>query len=219
MISLGGEALTAVIVIAAILLLFAALCLIPLSLEVSSDEGEFSLKLNIGRFTLLPKSKSKKPSKPTAEKNRRPAESKRSPVDKIKNLGLSLSEWLDVLKAVFSSLKKIGSAVNVPVLDLALVFYDPDPYKTVMSYNYANAALYTIAPYAEKVLKIKEKNIDLSTDFDSGKTKFRLYTRLRIRIGSLLIAALSALISVAAVLIKHKIKERKAQKWRTNSAN
>ncbi len=201
--------MTALIVIAAILLVFALLCLIPITLELEAKEGTFSAKLRLGYIKLFPKKpKSKKPKKVKSSKP--PSKQGKTLLNTVKSLGLSSSEWLNVLKAVLKAVGSVGSAVRVPVLKLCITVSDPDPYKTVMNYNYANTALYTLLPYMEKALKIKERDIRLTTDYERERLYFELHTISYIRIGRLLLAAIVAIWRIVAIIIGHKLKHQRS---------
>ncbi len=200
--------MTAIIVIAAIICILALLCLIPITVELSTLSEAFSFRLLVAHIKVLPKEKKSKPKAKKAAKSKNGKQS--SIIDTLKRLGLSFDEWLSVIKAVLKMIGKIGSSVKVPDLMLHITLSDPDPFKTVMNYNYANAALNALMPSAEKVLKIKNRNINLSTDFESEKSRFELDTKLYVRVGSLLLAALTAAVRIIVILLKHR-SERKAK--------
>lgn len=205
--------MTALIIIAALAAIIVLLCLIPINLLISAGNNSFSLGLRIGKKQIFPtKKKAKKKAKAIAEPKSVPK--KKARVSLIRRLGLSRDEWIEVIKTLLKALGRIGSAVNMPLLRLHILISDPDPYKTVMNYNYALTAAYSVLPYAEKALNIKDRDIAINTDFNSEKTIFELSTRLYIRIGKLLCAIIAAVISVISIIIKHRIataKERKAR--------
>lgn len=200
--------MTALIVIAAIICALALLCLIPITVELSTLNGAFSFRLLIAHIKVLPREKKPKPKAKKAVKAKSGKQS--SIVDTLKRLGLSFDEWLSVIKAVLKMIGKIGASVKAPDLMLHITLSDPDPFKTVMNYNYANAALNALMPFAEKALKIKNRDVNLSSDFESEISRFDLDTKLYVRVGSLLLAAMTAVVRIIVILIKHR-SERKAK--------
>lgn len=207
--------MTALIVIAAIFLLLAAVCLIPITIELKAGEGDFSFRLSLGWHTLLPSSKKKVSEKKAAEKKAPKAAKKKGHlVSSIKKLGFSLSDWLEVLKVVLKTIGRIVSGLKVQIFKLHLTISDNDPYNAVMKYNTAVSALCSILPYIDKTFKVKDREIALDTDFDAVKTRFSLHFKSFLRLGVLILAAITALFSILCIIIKHRImtaNERKAQ--------
>ena len=71
-------------------------------------------------------------------------------------------------------------------------------------------------------LDIEDSDVSVGTDFDSGKTAIELYAKLYLRIGALLLAPIAVLSTLVRIYFRHKIdriKERKALKWKINSAS
>lgn len=205
--------MTALIIIAAIAAIIVLLCLIPINLLISAGNNNFSFELRIGKKQIFPRKKKAK-IKTEASAAAKAAPQKKARGSLIRRLGLSRDEWIEVIKTLLKALGRIGSAVNMPLLRLHILISDPDPYKTVMNYNYALTAAYSVLPYAEKALNIKDRDIAINTDFNSEKTSFELSTRLCIRIGKLLCSIIAAAASIISIIIKHRIataKERKAQ--------
>lgn len=205
--------MTALIIIAAIAAIIVLFCLIPINLLISAGNNSFSFELLIGKKQIFPRKKKAK-IKTEASAAPKAAPQKKASGSLIRRLGLSRDEWIEVIKTLLKALGRIGSAVNMPLLRLHILISDPDPYKTVMNYNYALTAAYSVLPYAEKALNINDRDIAINTDFNREKTSFELSTRLYIRIGKLLCSIIAAAASIISIIIKHRIataKERKAR--------
>lgn len=206
--------MAALIVIAVIVLLIVALCLIPITVELFYASGHFKAKFKILGISPSKRKKSKKPKKDADVSENAAKPKKRSIADSIKKLGFTLDEWIEVLQAALRALRHIGKSTTMPILKLHLVVSSDEPYKTALNYNRALSAAYMISPYLEKAFDIKERDIDITLDFDLGKNVIDFYTKLRLRVGSLLYAALAALISIIVLIVKRRITimhERKTE--------
>lgn len=206
--------MTALIVIAAIVLLIVVLCLIPITLELSFKSGHFKAKLNILGISPSRRKKREKPKKDAAETENTAEPKKKSLADSIKKLGFTLDEWIEVLQAALRALRHIGKSTTIPIIKLHLIVSSDEPYKTALNYNRALTAAYMISPYLEKAFDVRERDVNITADFNAEKNIIDFYTKLHIRVGSLLYAALAAIISIIVLIIKRRITimhERKTE--------
>lgn len=60
---------------------------------------------------------------------------------------------------------------------LWFVSSDPDPYWTIMIYNYVNDALCVLGALAENAFRVKDSDIRTATDFDVGEPLLRSVLR------------------------------------------
>lgn len=213
--------MTALIIIAAIFLLITALLLLPVTLHLKAEGGTFSAELFVaGRIKLYPK-KSEKP--PQQNEENQPQKTGGSAIiDYAAGLGFTFSEWMEILSAAIKALGRLAGKLKASVFKLRCIVSAPDPYDAVLRFNLVNAATYTLLPIARRSLGISGEDVYIGADFDSEKTLISLDCRLYLRIGALLLAPLLILAAVIRIDIRHiieRIRERKALKWKTNSAS
>ena len=211
-------------ILAFILFVLLVVLLIPVGVELSYLESQFSLaaKLSFYSYKLLPKKKSddeqlsdsaekKKPKKEKKPKDSSEGEAKKPG----KKLQLNFEEIIELIKKALKGLGKFGK-LKVHKFTLHYIAAGKDPYSTSMTYNYVNAALSSLAPCCAKCFIVKG-DVDVWTDIDFTREKMLLDAELSITLKLIQVVhvALVAGFGVLGVLIKNKIrlfKEKRAEK-------
>lgn len=215
--------MTALIIAASVIAVITVLLLLPVTLCLTAKDGDFRSEVTLaGAIRLYPKrGKQAAPQEKTQEPETQQSNANAF-LEAVQRLGLSFSEWLEVAKAAIKALGRLARKLKAPTFRFRCLISADDPYETVMRYNYANTALYTLMPLLKQRLDIKDSDVSVATDFDSCKTAIELYAKLYLRIGALLLAPIAVLSTLVRIYFRHKIdriKERKALKWKINSAS
>ncbi len=215
--------MTALIIAASVIAVITVLLLLPVTLCLTAKDGDFRSEVTLaGAIRLYPKrGKQAAPQEKTQEPETQQSNANAF-LEAVQRLGLSFSEWLEVAKTAIKALGRLARKLKAPTFRFRCLISADDPYETVMRYNYANTALYTLMPLLKQRLDIEDSDVSVGTDFDSGKTAIELYAKLYLRIGALLLAPIAVLSTLVRIYFRHKIdriKERKALKWKINSAS
>ena len=215
--------MTALIIAASVITVITVLLLLPVTLCLTAKDGDFRSEVTLaGAIRLYPKrGKQAAPQEKTQEPETQQSNANAF-LEAVQRLGLSFSEWLEVAKTAIKALGRLARKLKAPTFRFRCLISADDPYETVMRYNYANTALYTLMPLLKQRLDIEDSDVSVGTDFDSGKTAIELYAKLYLRIGALLLAPIAVLSTLVRIFFRHKIdriKERKALKWKINSAS
>jgi len=224
--------LIALKIIGIIVLIIAAIMLIPLGVDFSNEGGEISLAAKVCgfRIKILPKDPNKAEKPPKKKREKKPKKTKKDTADaasakdagqkqgkkKFKMpLDLNLDEILSLVKKVLGSLGRFGRKIRVDRFKLHLLMAGKDPYGTAMSFGYVNSALCTLAPVCRRVFKAKD--VDVLTDVDFTREDMLVDAGLAIHIivGDIFNMIFSVLFGALAILIKNRIrvfKRKRAEK-------
>ena len=202
--------MTALKVIAVILLLFVLLCLVRIGAVVCfGEETVVSARIGLLRIKVFPgKEKSGKEKKPS-KKKKEPTES--AEVKEKKKLPkLTASEVVDLIKtalrALRASLRRLK--LRIDPLRLSVRIAGSDPADVAQNFGYLNAAVWGVMPEAERVLDIPDPRIHLEMDFAGEKTTAEGTVGISLRIGTLLTAGIVLLIP----MLKWYLRYRKAHR-------
>lgn len=190
------------------LIIFAALFLI-LSVKISLcfefynvREEKYSAYIRIGflKFTLFPwRKRRKKPKKAAPEKKKKKPESEKEikkPEEKIK---LEIREILDFIRAPMNILtKKFKKYLKTEAADLNIVVASGDAFKTAITFGIISQSVWYIKALLEHNLNAKIKNINISSDYSGGKTKFDINFKFSIRFYQIMSISFTS----AAALVK-----------------
>ncbi len=195
----------ALIIIIALLTL---LMLIPLWIRVSYDGG-FEAYAGAWRLFKLrlypPEPKDEQPTEADIEKEEKPKKSF-SP-------GFALDEWLKLAKTVMRALRRFRNGISFGVIKLRCLISAPDPYDAVVRYNAVNAFICSAIPFFESGFHVKNRDIFVDLDLQSGKSTLEAKADASIRVGALVGIALAVgfkFVQLLAVSRIHRIRERKA---------
>lgn len=194
--------MTALIIIAIIAALLAVLCMVSVGVSLSFYEGKLHLALKAWakQIPVLPKEHDK------SEKPRKTDDSASN--KKKKRLPFSFDDYVQIVRIVLKALNRLRRRLYFDRIRLKYIAAGADPYETVLRYSAVCAALDSLAPAFENAVRVKEREIDISTDFDAEKTVFGFDFSLSIRIGSLLGLALLAALSLIKVYITSILRQK-----------
>ena len=87
-----------------------------------------------------------------------------------------------------------------------------DPYDTVVTYNYVNAALSTLIPICEEKFIVKDSDIRTDIDFTADKTKVDVELCATIRLAQVMHMLFAIAFGALGVLIQNKRRLRREKK-------
>ena len=132
------------------------------------------------------------------KKEKKPKPESESEPKSRKKLSFTKEELFELAKRVLKGVGKFGK-VTVNKFMLHYAAAGDDPYDTVVTYNYVNAALSTLIPICEEKFIVKESDIRTDIDFTADKTKV-MHMLFAIAFGAL------------GVLIRNKRRLRREKK-------
>lgn len=216
------------IILGVIVLIIAAILLIPVGADVAYEGGQLRLSAKVCGMLLqlIPKppadetkpKKEKKPKKPKKPKKKKaeepPKEGEEKPKKKLE-LDFSMDEIFGLVKSVIRGLGRFGRKLSVDRFLLHYTAAGKDPYDTAMTFGYVNGALTTLAPMCSRTFNVKETDVWTDVDFTAEKMTVDFGIALTIRIGQILGVVFSIAFGALGILIKHKFrkfKEKRAEK-------
>lgn len=203
-------------ILAALIIL---LMFVPVGADVAYENGEFSLSAKVCGIAIqiLPRppadGQKEKPEKPKKEKKKKAetdTEAEEKPKKK-RSLPFNKDEILALAKLAVKSLGKFGK-VGVDRFMLHFISAGDDPYNTVMTYNYANAALSALAPLCRESFIVKSSDVWTDIDFMAEKPMIDFGLGIFIRIGQVFRVAFALLFGAIGILIKNRIRLRRERK-------
>lgn len=196
----------ALIIIIALLTL---LMLIPLGVRVSYGSAGLEVYASAWRLYRLrlypPKPKDEQPTEADVGKEEKPKKSF--------SLDFALDEWLELAKAAMRALRRFKNGITFGLIKLHCLISAQDPYDAVVRYNAINAFIGSAIPFFESDFKVKNRDILVDLDLQSGKSAFEAEVEASIRVGRLVGIALAVgfkFVQLLAVNRIHRIRERKA---------
>lgn len=207
-------------IIGAIILLIVLINLIPVGADISYADGEARVSAKIcGKLIqLYPKlpDEGKKAKKEKKKKEEEQPEEQAEDKEKKPKLSLpadfSKEELLELLKVGLRAAGSFRRKLCIDRFRLWFVSSDPDPYWTIMIYNYVNDALCVLGAIAENSFRVKDSDIRTATDFNVGEPFIEIRLALSIRIGQIVHVTLATGIAALKILLRHKRKQKKMLK-------
>ncbi len=208
--------MTVVLIILAVLLLIA---LLPVGARLRYEDGTGDLALTAGalRFRLWPKKpparrklrremkklwkNQERNSKKT--KHASSSKSKSSVLQKLKkqkDKKLSFSQFLDLLRVGLQMMGKLPRKLLVRELTLHVTCGGTDAAKAAAQYGYAWAAVGTTLRMLEQRFRIRHRDVGVALDWKEEKTAVALCLDIQMRIGTMLLLALTTAIRIVAIL-------------------
>lgn len=145
-----------------------------------------TLKLRIGpiRLTILPRMK-RKHQKQNEVVDAAP---KKTASPKKRNK-LTPFEISDLVTAVFSGLgtmaRRAGKHLRVDPLELSVLIGGGDPAEVAQRFGFASAAVWSLMPRAEEIIRIPDPAIHLDMDYNAPRTVLSGTVGLSFRVGNL----------------------------------
>ena len=169
-----------------ILIILAAIMLIPLGVHVVGREGKFTVAASAWFYKLR-----LYPAKKKAEKSEEKTEADAETEDKPqKNFDLG----------------RFKNGVYFGYIYLHAVVSAPDPYDAVMRYNAVNGFVGSIIPFFENEFKVKRKDIYIGLDMNGEKSKAEFEVSASVRLGCVIAVGLAAGFGFLKILIKNRIQ-------------
>ncbi len=187
-----------------ILIILAAIMLIPAGVHASYTGGSFTASAHVWFYKIgLYPPKEKKPSGEESEPTEAGAEPKPE-----KNLlsDFTFDDWLSLIKTALRALRHFKKVVFFDIIRLRAVISAPDPYDAVMRYNTVNGLVGSIIPFFESGFRVKERDIYIDLDMQSGESRAEAELSVSVRLGAALAVGLSAGFSFLRILINNRIR-------------
>lgn len=187
------------IIAGGILLLLALILSLSAAADVRYD-GEFYLSVGIlgWRYPILPAKEEPEQKKPAKKKQSAPKKRKTGPAPPPKpkekpekgDLGGLFRIVSDLLKAVFPPLGKLLCKLRLTRLEADILVGGEDAAQIATDYGKICAVFYSSYAALQNLMKIKARRVDISCDFLLPKTREDISFTLKLRLGSILWAAL-----------------------------
>ena len=178
-------------IIGVIVLIIAALMLIPIGADIGYEGGQFRLAAKVCgvQLQLIPKPPAdetapKKEKKPKKQKKKpEPEATGDAPPKKKLSLSFNKDEILSLVKKALKHFGRFGRKFRVDRFLLHYTAAGDDPYKTAVTFGYVNAALSSLAPICAQRFDVKDCDVRTDIDFGRDKTEIDFGTAFSIRIG------------------------------------
>ncbi len=180
-------------ILLALLALLVGFNLLRVGVDAEYNGEALFLRVKAGpvKITVLPKkAKPPKPKKEKKEKQKQekpPKEGKKAPKERRKPTAKQL---LHLARLALEAVGTFRRKLQTDLLRLHLRIGGSDPYDTAMTCAYLRASLSGLAPLADSVLSVKERDVRLGADFTAPNTQAEGRLILTIRIGQIVAIAL-----------------------------
>jgi len=143
---------------------------------------------------------------------------KQKEVDIKKMMPGSLSEFMDVLRAVGNTLRRLKRRLLIKRLIIHYTAASDDPAAAAILFGTANAVFGTIIPILERNFRIKRRDLSASADFDAKEQS--IYARIDISIALWeVVYAAFALLPVFTAMFSGNKSNTKAQRAQQKDIN
>ena len=200
------------IILGALMCLIMAVLFLRVKLRISFG-GALCVIASIGPVTL-------KIIPPPERKKETPAKEPASAGKKMRKKGakaakpqLSFADVREGLSAVWRALQRAlhraGRRICFDPLELNCVFGSENPVNTAQWYGWASAAMWTVMPRLEQMVRVPDPHIHLGMDFDAAENRISGQVGVRCRIVDLLsigFAAAGPLLRFAVPFLKKRKK-------------
>ncbi len=193
-------------VLVIILILFAAVMLIPVGVYASYTGGSFTVTAHVWLYKLgLYPRKEKKARVEDAEPTEADAGKKQMPKKSLLST-FTLDDWRRLIKTALRTLHRFGNGLYFELIRLRVLISSPDPYDTVTRYNAVNGFVGSMLPFFEGRFRVKRKDIYIGLDMESGESRAEAELSVSVRVGTVLAAGLAAGFELLKILIKNRIR-------------
>ncbi len=186
-----------------ILILLAALMLLPLGACASYTAGKLRVSARVWLYKrgLYPP----KPKKPEPEPTEADADEAERPKPSLLQ-GLEPGDWLRLAKTALRALRRFKRSVYFDLIRLDASISAPDPYDAVMRYNAVNGFVGSMIPFFEAEFRVKERDIYIGLDMESGSSRAEAELCASVRLGAVLAIGLAAGFELLKILINNRIR-------------
>ena len=156
---------------------------VPLGIVGEYQESGAKAWVCVGplRYCVFPRQKTQKKGKQSVGSKKK----KESSAVKKKTAG-SLADFLPLAENLFGLLVDFRKRLKIRMLRMHLVLAEDDPCDLAIHYADAWAALGNLIPLLEQNFQIKKRDMTVSCDFTTNKTKIYAYVHATISLGRLL---------------------------------
>lgn len=191
--------------------------LLPLGVSAVYDEGGPLVRIIAGplRFKVFPaaknkKKKDKKKGKDAKKKDKGKSDkaSGKKSGTKGKKKGGPVTDFLPLVKVVLDFLNGFRRKLRVKTLELKVIMAADDPCDLAVNYGKAWTAVGNLMPALERVLVIKNRDIEVECDFTADKTRVFANLDMTITLGRLL-SLVGRLVYHGVIELFKIIKKRK----------
>lgn len=155
-------------------------------------------------------SKAEDKKKTPEEKRREKEQKKREKLAKKKKL----EETIDLVKLLVKSagkpVKRLISHIRVNDLYIDITASGEDAAKAALNYGKINIAVHNLLAFLYQFVRLKVKEINIDCDFESGKTDFMLYCKVKMRISTALGCGIWFLFRMLKLSLQKNTAEQKA---------
>ncbi|MBE6798835.1 MAG: hypothetical protein E7525_03540 [Ruminococcaceae bacterium] len=210
--------MTALIILGSILGLIVLLLLSHISFYVKVDSGvAMFLRFWFVKFELPPKKrKIKKKQEETDELLKESQKDKNIITKMIKEKGVreTVLELWSVFKPILLKAIEVFKKIKVKRLKLRVITASDDAAKTALEYGGVCAVVYPVLAFLKSVLQFPDKAADvhIDADYDAAEPTLYLDLKLKIRVITVLRAALSVLWSILRSRFKKEFKSSLTKK-------
>ncbi len=191
------------------------LAILPLGVFVRYDSGGTAVRVILGpvRITLFPrkkKPKKKAEQKKQEKKSESPPKAEQTPPPGKKEApkkGGSLTDFLPLVKIGLEMLDCFRRKLRVDRLECKLILGGDDPCDLAVNYGKTWAAVGNLLPGLERVLVIRQREIEVECDFTSSETLVIARLELTITLGRLI--SLGVVYGVRALIAFLKIQKKR----------
>ncbi len=183
----------------AVLAAIYVLLLFPIRITANlCREPEFIVRYLFFKFRIIPGKEKQKKEKRKKKKPQTDNEAKKPKPKKHHGISYYADKYGDIIKAILKASGKLLKRMVIKQLSVNIVVGDEDAATTAIEYGAVCAVVYPIVSMVESGLTVKERKINIITDFDAKTSSGELYVDMHIRV--------LQVIAVAAGFLKQLIK-------------
>ena len=212
--------MTALIIIAAIILFLLILLFLPLTVDLSYSD-KLLLKVKYSGITLFNNSKAKKTKKVKKTQRKRNDGENKKPTKKKDNFVVStykqkgllgtIKYFSNILSLVLKKLWWLIKRLKFKKFKLDLAIATNDAADTAIEYGKTCAALYPVLSLLQTNINFKPQEINVRADFEKNKTELKASILLTTSLLNYLILAISALMQFIKLQNKESEKYERKQ--------
>lgn len=174
--------------------------------DTVAEVNEEEIKTDFAESTVEAEEKKKK----NPEEKRKEKEQKKREKEAKKK---KLIETIDLVKLLVKSagkpVKRLISHIRINDLYIDITASGDDAAKAALNYGKINIAVHNLLAFLYQFVRLKVKEINIDCDFESGKTDFMLYCKVKMRISTALGCAIWFLFRMLKLSLQKNTAEQK----------
>ena len=184
--------------------------------DTVAEVNEEEIKTDFAESTEEAEEKKKK----TPEEKRREKEQKKREKEAKKK---KLIETIDLVKLLVKSagkpVKRLISHIRINDLYIDITASGDDAAKAALNYGKINIAVHNLLAFLYQFVRLKVKEINIDCDFESGKTDFMLYCKVKMRISTALGCGIWFLFRMLKLSLQKNTAEQKTLNQNTTDGS